>query len=181
MESVISHQSRIANLSDKHCIFRSGDVMFSVPATTVREVTIMPTIVPVPLSHPSLAGIGNLRSEFLPVIDLEPLIGNQARLSADSGQLLVMQCPLGSWAIAIDKVIAIDGIETHIDAGQRNENTMSVLMGTATYDGKVISVLDVNGLQRIAQQTLEDQWHGSQCVFPSTVSTPTSASKWNAV
>ena len=181
MESVLPNQSRIANLSDKHCVFRCGDVMFALPATTVREVTIMPTIVSVPLSHPTLAGIGNVRSEFLPVIDLEPLVGNQARLAADTGQLLVIVSPLGCWAIAIDRVIAIDGIETHIDASQRNENTISVLLGTATYDGKVISVLDVNGLQRIAQQTLEGQWTGPECVLPSTVPSTTSASNWNAV
>ena len=181
MESVLPSQSRIANLSDKHCVFQCGDAMFALPATALREVTIMPTVVSVPLSHPSLAGIGNLRSEFLPVIDLEPLVGNQASLTADTGQLLVIDSALGCWAIAIDKVIAIDGIETHIDPGQRNENTMSVLLGTATYDGKVISVLDVNGLQRIAQQTLESQWSGPECVRPSTVSTPTTASEWNAV
>ena len=181
MPNVLPSQSQIANLSDKHCVFQCGDAMFSLPATTVREVTIMPTVVRVPLSHPSLSGIGNVRSEFLPVIDLEPLVGNQARLAAETGQLLVIQCPLGSWSIAIDKVIALDGIETHIDPGQRNENSISVLLGTATYDGKVISVLDVNGLQRIAQQTLESQWSGAEFIQSSTVSTTSSASQWNAV
>lgn len=169
MESVLPNQSRIANLSDKHCVFRCGDAMFAVPAMSVREVTLMPTIVPVPLSHPALAGIGNLRSEFLPVLDLEPLVGSQAHLAATTGQLLVIDSALGSWAIAIDKVIAIDGIETHIDAGQRNENTVSILLGTATHDRKVISVLDVNGLQHIGQQTLEEQWHHSSGTAASEV------------
>lgn len=159
MESVVPSQSQIANLSDKHCIFQCGDSVFSLPATSVREVTMMPPIVAVPLSHPSLAGIGNIRSEFLPVIDLEPLIGNQASLSSANGQLLVIESPLGGWAITIDKVISIDVIETHVDADTRNDSAASILMGTATYDGKVISVLDVNGLQRIAQQTQEAQWN----------------------
>lgn len=181
MERVPPNQSRIANLSDKHCVFQCGDAMFSLPATTVREVTMMPTVVPVPLSHPSLAGIGNVRSEFLPVIDLEPLVGDQARLTAPSGQLLVIDSALGCWAIAIDQVVAIDGIETHVDAGTRNENTISVLMGTATYDGKVISVLDVNGLQRIAQQTLENQWNDASSVIASTLKTSSTASEWSAV
>lgn len=181
MESVLPNQSKIATLSDKHCVFQCGDVMFSLPATAVREVTLMPTVVPVPLSHPSLSGIGNLRSEFLPVFDLEPIVGNQARLVAQTGQLLVIDSPLGCWAIAIDKVVAIDGIETHIDANQRNEHTVSVLLGTATYDGKVISVLDVNGLQRIAQQTLESQWNGSEVSQSSSFSTTSSASQRNAV
>ncbi|MCO8124663.1 chemotaxis protein CheW [Stieleria sp. TO1_6] len=182
MESVFPNQSRIANLSDKHCVFQCGDVMFALPATTVREVTIMPTVVGVPLSHPSLAGIGNLRSEFLPVINLEPLVGNQAHLTAEVGQLIVIESALGCWAIAIDKVIAIGAIETHLDAGQRNDQMISVLLGTATYAGKVISVLDVNGLQRIAQQTLENQWNASESVLTSPIpSSPTTATERAAV
>ena len=179
MKNVLPNQSRIANLSDKHCVFQCGDSIFSLPATTVREVTMLPPIVAVPLSHPALAGIGNVRSEFLPVIDLEPLIGNQATLCNGGSQLLVIESPLGGWAIAIDKVVAIDGIETHVDAVLRNENTTSVMLGTATYGGKVISVLDVNGLQRIAQQTLETQWSGPQHnVLTSTVSSSSSTSEW---
>ena len=176
MTTVMPNQSRIANLSDKHCVFQCGDAIFSLPATTVREVTLMPAIVPVPLSHPALAGIGNARSEFLPVIDLEPLVGDQARRDIESGQLLVIESALGGWAIAIDRVIAIDGIETHVDAGTRNENTLSLLLGTASYKGRVISVLDVNGLQRIAQQTLENQWDRA----PQHASSVT-PEEWNAV
>ncbi|OYP28336.1 chemotaxis protein CheW [Rhodopirellula sp. MGV] len=161
MDSAIKSRSRIENLSDKHCVFRCGDAIFALPATTVREVTIKPTIVPVPLSHPLLSGIGNLRSEFLPVIDLEPIVGDQARRCAKVGQMIVVESQLGDWAIAIDKVIAIDAIETHIDAAQRGENSASFMLGTASYDGNVISVLDVHGLQRIAQQTLESQWSAS--------------------
>ena len=74
MESEPHNQSRIENLNDKHCVFQCGDAIFSLPATSVREVTLMPTMVSVPLSHPALAGLGNLRSEFLPVINLEPLV-----------------------------------------------------------------------------------------------------------
>ncbi len=181
METARPNRSRIANLSDKHCIFQCGEAMFSLPATTVREVTIMPPVVPVPLSHPSLAGIGNVRSEFLPVIELEPLVDNQARRGCALGQLLVIDSPLGCWAIAIDKVIAIDGIETHIDAGQRNEHSSSMLLGTATYRGRVISVLDVNGLQRIAQKTLENQWNGQGANTRHHLPAATPASQWNAV
>ncbi|MCD0458103.1 chemotaxis protein CheW [Roseiconus lacunae] len=170
MDSVIPQRSRIENLSDKHCVFCCGDAIFAIPATTVREVTIMPTIARVPLSHPSLSGIGNLRSEFLPVIDLEPIVGNQARRKTTIGQLIVIENQLGDWSIAIDKVIAIDGIETHIDATQRSDETTNFMLGTATYQGKVISVLDVHGLQRIAQQTLESQWASSDS--PWSVSSP---------
>lgn len=174
MDGELQNQTRLDNLNAKHCIFQCGDAVFALPATTIREVTIVPTVVPVPLSHPALHGIGNLRSEFLPVINLEPLVGNQARLSSDKGQLLVIDHPLGCWSIAIDKVISIDGIETHIDADQRNEIMTSVMLGTANYAGNVISVLDFNSLQRIAQQTIENQWSGQEQPIDSRHSSPSS-------
>lgn len=142
---------------------------------------MMPAVVPVPLSHPSLAGIGHIRSEFLPVIDLEPLVGNQARLSSQTQQLLVVENAIGGWAIAIDKVIAIDVIETHVDANARIESTGSILLGTATYSGSVISVLDVNGLQRIAQQTQEAQWSRSDATAFPNLNPISNAPEWNPV
>ncbi|KAA5544604.1 chemotaxis protein CheW [Roseiconus nitratireducens] len=181
MQSTLTSQSRIATLSDKHCVFQCGDSLFSLPATAVREVTIMPPVVRVPLSHRALAGIGNVRSEFLPVIALAPIVGDQARLTDPStGQLLVVASQFGCWSIAIDRVVAIDALETHVDAGQRNENSDSVLLGTATHRGKVISVLDANGLQRMAQQILEGHWARTESLFTSNLTETTSASESHA-
>lgn len=181
MDSVLPKQSRIATLSDKHCVFQCGDTLFALPATSVREVTLQPPIVSVPLSHPSLAGIGNLRSEFLPIIDLESLIGNQRPVVKPQGQLIVIDSPYGSWAIAIDRVISIDAIETHIDASQRSETSTRFLLGTASYSGNVLSVLDINSLERIAQETLESGWQGIANHSASHDTAPSSASQWTAV
>lgn len=179
MQTVSTNQTQIANLSDKHCIFQCGDSVFSLPATSVREVTMLPPIVRVPLSHPSLAGIGNIRSEFLPVLDLEPFVGNQARLDQCGNQLLVIESPLGGWAIAIDKVIAIDVIETHVDACARSEHSTSVLFGTASHANHVISVLDVNELQRIAQKALESRWNEIRPIRSTEPNPSTEVAEWH--
>ncbi|TWT88066.1 chemotaxis protein CheW [Stieleria varia] len=158
MTTLTNNTSSIASLSDKHCIFRCGDAVFSLPATTVREVTHAPDIVPVPVSHDALAGIGHVHSEFLPVIALAPIVGEHAAVNGTSNQLLILNSPLGDWGILIDKVMAIHPVETHVAAQHRNDSTATVLLGTASFDGSVLSVLDVNSLQRVIQQTLHGRW-----------------------
>lgn len=77
--------------SDKHCVFRSGTYWYSVPAVSVREITIAPEMVPVPQSHASLAGLCHLRSEFVPVISLSSLLEVDERtVSQPNNKLMVI-------------------------------------------------------------------------------------------
>ena len=159
MTTAQANVTDIASLSDKHCIFRCGEASFSIPAMAVREIAPCPDIVTVPVSHAVLAGVGHVRNEFLPVVVLEPLVGDHACVSNASNQLLVLTSALGSWAILIDEIIDIDVVETHVDASHRADDTLSPMLGTASYNGDVISVLDANGLHRVCQQALQKQWN----------------------
>ena len=91
MQSVLPNQSRIANLSDKHCVFRSGTSWFSLPAVSVREITIAPDLVPVPQCHASLAGLCHLRSEFIPVISLAALLDIDASVGSPIQNKLMVE------------------------------------------------------------------------------------------
>ena len=150
--------STIAELSAKHCIFACGQNQFALSATAVREVTRLPALVRVPRCPPALAGICHLRSEFLPVVFLAPVLGDHESALPQSNQLLVLSNPLGPWGLMIDRVISIDSIETHVDAGHR-EGQRSPVQGTASYRGKVVRVLDPKILHRIAQDTLHHEWN----------------------
>lgn len=157
MSHLATKTTEIASLSDKHCIFRCGAATFSLPANAVREIVPTPDVVSVPVSHDTLAGLGHVRNEFLPILNLEPMIGPQARVTLNPGQLLVLNSPLGPWGLLIDKVISIDVVETHVDAGHRGDSA-SILLGTASHHGDVLSVLDANGLHRAVQQALQSRW-----------------------
>lgn len=158
--------SAIAEISAKHCIFQCGESHYAVSATAVREVELLPPLVPVPRCPSSIAGICHIRSEFVPVVSVNPILGLQDSKEYDSGpkQVLVLNNTLGSWALMIDRVIAIDSIETHVDGGHRNEVQLAPVMGTASYRSQVIRVLDPKVLHRIAQQSLHQEWNSQSLI-----------------
>ena len=162
MSTLVTNAPNIASLSDKHCIFRCGAGMFSISATVVREIVPAPDLVSVPLCHDVLAGIGHVKNEFLPVIVLAPLVGEYAQVQSESGQLLVLNSSLGPWGLLIDKIVCINAVETHVDADRRLDSTLTPLLGTSSYEGEVISVLDANALHRVTQQALQSQWPNNE-------------------
>ncbi len=145
--------------NSKHCIFQVRDSLYAISVLDVREVTLAPPLVRVPSCPPTLAGLCHIRSEFVPVVLLAPLLGDSdARLPA---QLLVLNDPLGPWALMIDRAIAIDTIEMHVDAEHRDESHRSPVMGTATYQSEIIRVLDPQTLHQLVQQSRNRCWQTS--------------------
>jgi hypothetical protein len=62
----------------------------------------------------------------------------------------------------IDRVIAIDTIETHVDADHRVDSHRSPVLGTATYRSMVVRVLDPHVLHQLVQQSRHHQWGRQQ-------------------
>lgn len=155
-------------LGNKHCIFQCGESNNAISATSVREVTQAPTLVPVPRCPPALAGLCHIRSEFIPVVYLPPLVGDRESSSRGSRQLLVLSSTIGPWALMIDRVLAIDTIETHVDADHRTEGQRSALLGTATYKSTVVRVLDPQALHQLVQQSRHQQWDPAADQQPTT-------------
>ena len=146
--------------TDKQAIVRCGSSWFSLPADSVREITIAPELVAVPQCHPSLAGLCHLRSEFIPVIALDALLdleggerlGEQAKLMVIQGQSV--------WALRIAEAASIESLETLVSPETRTDDgNPSPVMGTAMFRSHIVRVLDPNAILRLAQKALEDNWH----------------------
>ncbi len=149
--------------SDKHCVFRSGASWFSVPAISVREITISPGLVKLPNSHPSLAGLCHLRSEFIPVISLNTLLDLDSSESSQSHDRLMVLNGSSVWALLIAEAAALESLETIIAPDARlDESNQSPVIGTAMFREQIVQVLDPTGLFRLAQHLLESRWSCSQ-------------------
>lgn len=143
---------------DKHCVFRVGEGWFSIPATAVQEITLASEIVRVPGSHALLAGLCHVRSEFVPVLQLNALL-QEAVIESDADQkLLVIEGTGGHWALLIDDVVALESLETLIHPDQRFDGSASPILGTATCRDQIVRVLDPNGVFRLSQKSLLDSW-----------------------
>ncbi len=144
--------------SSKHCIFQYGDSHFAILATAVREITHAPPLVRVPRCPSSLAGLCHIRSEFVPVIQLGPLLGEGEFQATQSAQLLLLSSALGAWALMIDRAISIETIETHVDTVAAGDGQRSAVLGTATYEAEIVRVLDPQALLQLVHQSGHRQW-----------------------
>ena len=177
--------SAIAELSAKHCIFRSGTGFFALTATSVREVSMAPPLVRIPHAPDSLSGLCHIRSEFVPVIHLASVVGNQqtaGEIQRTSKQLLVLTSSVGPWALLIDQVLAIESVETHVDpthqnTGHRNEGHLAPILGTASYASHVVRVLNPTALHRVVAQSLDSQWSSLAATKPLLKSTAEAPSR----
>jgi len=57
-----------------HCVFRRGGHQLAVPATQVREVLPAPAMISLPRTPPVFTGLCHLRSEFIPVLNLDSFL-----------------------------------------------------------------------------------------------------------
>ena len=168
MTSVTDQSSPAPFSTDRHCVFRCQDNWFALPATVVREIANAPDVSVVPGSHPSLAGLCHLRSEFLPVIRIDALMGESAADASGDRKLLVLSSNSGPWAILISEVAALVALETLASGDLHHETGNGVVMGTAMHNDEVVRVLDVHQLQRWSQTQLEEFWQGA--VYENTPS-----------
>jgi chemotaxis signal transduction protein len=144
---------------ERYCILRKGDSWFAVPAMAVREVSSCDMTIPIPQSPPVLAGLCHLRDEFLPVLQLRDLAGDESTKANQGGQLLVISGQGGPWALMVDQVVGLDSLEVSLDSDVRVPNGWTAaVMGSATYRDQVVRVLDPNRLYRLAEEELQSEW-----------------------
>lgn len=147
---------------NKHCIFRCDQSWFSVPATTVREITVAPDLVAVPNSHPALAGLCHLRSEFIPVLSLTELLNGEDAENTDVASNLLVLRGSSVWAMQIAEAAALQSLETLVTPDVRSDDlSSSPITGTAMFRDQIVRVLDPVCLLRLAQQSLETDWRGT--------------------
>ena len=152
------------DLDTKHCVFRCAGSWFSVPATAVRELRLAPSRVSVPGAPAALAGVCHVRSEFLPVLRLNVLLGDTADGAGES-QLLVLTGSSGHWALLVTEVVALESLETLADPSSPGTHRRPAAMrsaairGTATYGDQIVQVIDPAALYRHVQDTLNRCWN----------------------
>lgn len=147
--------------SEKHCVFRSGTAWFSVPAVAVRQIVVTPDIVKVPSCHRALVGLGRVRGEFIPILELQSLLElNHHSELPESDCLLVFEGKC-LWSLLISESIALESMETIVSQEARTDSTHNVVIGTAMFQERIVRVLNPSGLLAIAQCTLDQFWNRS--------------------
>ena len=70
----------------------------------VVEIVPMPPVTPVPGAQPWLLGIGNLRGNLFPVVDLKQFLEGERTVLHEGQRVLVVRQPGGDVAVTIDEL-----------------------------------------------------------------------------
>ncbi|MFT4257533.1 MAG: chemotaxis protein CheW [Pseudoxanthomonas sp.] len=77
----------------------------------VVEIVRLPPTTPVPGAQPWLLGIGNLRGNLFPVVDLKQFLEGERTALHEGQRVLVMRQPGGDVALTIDELYGQRGFE----------------------------------------------------------------------
>ena len=133
-----------------------------------REISEFQRLIRVPNAPAILAGLCHLGSEFVPVVLIDSLIGEHPTDSVvkatPSSKLLVLNGPIGAWAIVIDQALSVGAIK--LTDRPSTDSCASPANGPgdrpAKFDGNQIQVLDTESLCDHVAGQLKDVWEAER-------------------
>jgi purine-binding chemotaxis protein CheW len=126
-----------------------GGQLFGIPISLVQDVFQPQRITCVPLSHPDIAGVLNLRGRIVTAIDCRSRLGIPARTGAGPRMAVGIEHQSESYGLVIDKVGEVLSLSAeHFEANPANMDPKwrGVSKGVYRLDGKLLVVLDVASL-----------------------------------
>ena len=152
-------KSALSMATATYCVFRRGSRWLAFPTTTVREIMPRPEMVDVPGTPGSFFGLCHVRSEFIPVLNLESVLPESDH--ANVSVMLIVDDTDTPWAILVDEVTTLRALEISDAPAADILNTSCVVVGWATFGSNVVQVLDPCRIRNRAEQELAMMWQSS--------------------
>ena len=124
--------------------FKVRSVVYGINILKVREIVQAQSITIMPKSHPYIMGVGQIRGEVIPVIDLGKALGSQVQLSEKEGFWIVTEMNQNVVAFLVDSVTGINRLSWEDIQSPSNmvTNDESSIVGLVKIEDKIISLLD---------------------------------------
>jgi purine-binding chemotaxis protein CheW len=149
------NNTRAKAQSGQFSTFRVQGQLFGVQVGRVQEVIRYQPMTPVPLAHPAVTGLINLRGQVVTAIDLRKQLGLPAR---DADQLpLNVVVRVGDEAVSLLVDSIEDVVETTADQFELPPETLSspareLISGAYKLDGCLLLAVDVDRAVRVEGQ-----------------------------
>jgi purine-binding chemotaxis protein CheW len=143
------------NTSPRACLFRLGTQLFALPGEYTRQVHTVSNLRPIPKAPAILRGLFPVRSNVLPLVTLEPLLGIEAvpllgreNAPLESELAVQMEFEGRELAFGVTEVIGFNPLErgslkpVPLEMGRMRELSSGVFL----HGGEPVLVLDVEKL-----------------------------------
>jgi twitching motility protein PilI len=84
--------------------YRIGDRRLASAFDEVLEILPMPQVTAVPGAQPWLLGVGNIRGNLLPIVDLKQFLEGERTVLHETQRVLIVRQPDGDVAVTIDEL-----------------------------------------------------------------------------
>lgn len=147
-----------SSFENQYLIFGLGEVLYALPARSVREIHWLPELSPLDEAAPAIVGLLNLRGHVLPVIDLSERLGHVAMPYRLEDSVVIVQHGEDWAGVIVGQVhgvvgIAAGAIEPVPQLGRTAGATGSLISKLAKVSGDVVMLLDVESLLRGSVET----------------------------
>jgi purine-binding chemotaxis protein CheW len=139
--------------SKPYLTFNLHDVQYGIDAKLVKEIFLLPELIPIAEAPIDIVGILNLRGKIVPVMHLDLRLGNPMQECKISDSVIVLEwegLQIGLIVNAVREVTTIDSqlIEHEIDFGRERTINPAFVAGVAKFDEEAIVLLNSEALIR---------------------------------
>lgn len=136
-----------------YLIFNLHDVQYGIEANLVKEIFLLPELIPITEAPVDIVGILNLREKLIPVMHLDSRLGNPITRCKITDSMIVLNWDNLQIGIIVNTVhevkeIAPEIIEKEIDYGRSNKINPAFISGIAKIDDSAIALLNPEALIR---------------------------------
>jgi purine-binding chemotaxis protein CheW len=143
--------------SRSFCTFRAERGLYGIDVLSLREISTILAITPVPPAVPAVRGLANLRSRILLVLDVRPLLGLSPVPCTEDSRLLIFKPAVAEdTGLLVDRggdILAvprdrIEAVDESVPASRKpgDDEMLPLVVGVCKLDKELMMVIDATRL-----------------------------------
>lgn len=129
------------------CTFRLDNLLLGIGVGEVHEVLLSQTLTPVPLAHPVVAGLLNMRGNIVVAVDLRRVLHLPERTGAPPPVNIIVRNGMGLLSLQVDEVGDVMEVESRMftpPPDTTSAETKNLFRGAFQLPEKLLLVFDTN-------------------------------------
>jgi purine-binding chemotaxis protein CheW len=130
----------------QYCTFYIGDQCFGLDVLQVQEIVRYRPLTQVPLAHPMVRGLINLRGQIVTAIDLRERLGLPAQMEGHEPVNVVVQTDDGAVSLLVDEigdVMEVDDADFERPPETLQGATRDLIQGAYKLADRLLVILDL--------------------------------------
>jgi purine-binding chemotaxis protein CheW len=136
-----------------YIIFSLNDLQYGIETNVIKEVFLLPEITPIDNAPQDIIGVLNLRSQIVPIMDLNLRFGRNLKPCDITNEIIAIQWQNWQVGLIVDRILGVREIPSRsieLDTSYGRERNIAdvFIKGTIEVDNSLVMLLDSEALIR---------------------------------